>query len=60
MKKKIFKKIFIIFSLFLICILPLNIVYASDIELENIEIKAVLDENGNAHIQEIWKIDVYE
>ncbi len=56
------KKIYIIFSLFLICILPLSIinVYASDVELEDIEIKATLDKNGNAHIQEIWKIDVYD
>lgn len=56
------KKIYIIFSLFLICILPLSIinVYASDVELEDIEIKATLDKNGNVHIQEIWKIDVYD
>lgn len=56
------KKIYTIFSLFLICILPLSIinVYASDVELEDIEIKATLDKNGNAHIQEIWKIDVYD
>lgn len=56
------KKICIIFSLFLICLLPLHLinVHAADIELNDIEILTVLNKDGSAHIQEIWDIDVYE
>lgn len=54
------KKICIIFSLFLICLLSIQGVYAQDVDLKDIEIEATLDRNGNAHIKEKWKIDVYE
>lgn len=54
------KKICIIFSLFLICLLPINVVHAADIELNDIAIKATLYDDGSAHIKEVWDIDVYE
>jgi len=56
------KKICIIFSLFLICLLPLSLnqVHAADIDLYDIEIQTILNDDGSAHIQEIWDIDVYE
>lgn len=56
------KKICIIFSLFLICLLPFNLlnVNAADIDLNDIEITAALSSDGSAHIQEVWNIDVYE
>jgi len=54
------KKIFIIFSIFLTSLFSLSSVYASDIDLRDINITAVLQEDGSAHIKEVWDIDVNE
>lgn len=56
------KKICIIFSLFLICLLPLQLLHvsAADVDLHNIDITATLNHDGSAHIQEVWNIDVFE
>ena len=54
------KKICFIFSLFLICLISIQNVYASDIQLNDIEITAVILEDGSIHIKEEWDIDVYE
>lgn len=56
------KKICIIFSLFLICLLPLQLLHvsAADVDLNDIDITATLSRDGSAHIQEVWNIDVFE
>lgn len=55
------KKIALLFSLLFILLPSLSIsVYGADAKLNDIAIKATLYENGSAHIQEIWNIDIDE
>lgn len=54
------KKILFIFSLFLTCAFSLTSVSASDTILHDMNIKANIDENGNAHIQETWDMKINE
>lgn len=52
------KKIFIIFSLFLSLFFSLGRVYASSTELKEMNVKTYIKEDGSAHIQEIWDMDI--
>lgn len=54
------KKICLIFSLFLICVFSLTPVYASDIDLYDMNIHVDIHEDGSALIREKWEIDVNE
>lgn len=54
------KKICIIFSLFLACLLSFQVVKASDVDLKDMNITATIKEDGSVHIKEVWDIDVYE
>lgn len=55
------KKIILIISLLFILLPSLSIsVYGANPQLNDIAIKATLNENGSAHIQEIWNIDIDE
>lgn len=52
------KKICIIFSLFLSLFFSLGSVYASSTELNEMIVNAYIQEDGSAHIQEIWDMDI--
>lgn len=54
------KKICIIFSLFLSCLFSISPVAASDVELNDMVVNAYIREDGSAHIQEIWDMNVNE
>ena len=55
------KKICLIFSLLFILIPSLSIcVYGADANLNDISIQATLNNDGSAHVQEIWDIDIDE
>ena len=54
------KKICFIFSLFLISILSITNVHAGDFDLNNMDIKATLLEDGSIHIKEKWEVEIYE
>lgn len=54
------KKICIIFSLFLSLFISIGHVLASSTELKNMTIQAFIKDDGSAHIQEIWDMDVNE
>ncbi len=54
------KKYIIIFSLFLsILCFNIDLAYASENTVHNIDIHVKVDYNGDAHINEVWNIDVY-
>lgn len=52
------KKIYIIFSLFIGIFFSFGNVYASSTELRSMNINTYINEDGSAHIQEIWEMDV--
>ena len=54
------KKLCVLFSILLISLLSINSVYGADADLKNIVINTTLKEDGSAHIQEKWVIDVEE
>lgn len=54
------KKILVIFSILFICLLSLSSAYAKNIDLKDMNITATLNEDGSAHIKEVWDIDVNE
>ena len=55
------KKICLIFSLLLILIPSLSsLVYGADTHLNDISIHTTLNNDGNAHVQEIWDINIEE
>ncbi len=54
------KKICFIFSLFLISILSITSVHAGDFDLNNMDIDAVISEDGSIHISEKWEVEIYE
>ena len=57
MKKK---KICLIFSLFLSLFFSIGTVFASSTELKDMQIHAYINEDGSAHIQEIWDMNINE
>lgn len=52
------KKILLVLSLVFVTVL--SPVSAKDTYVDTMTITATLDQDGNAHIQEIWEMDVYE
>lgn len=52
------KKICIIFSLFLSLFISIGNVSASSTELKDMSIEAFINDDGSAHIQEIWDMDI--
>ena len=55
------KKICLIFSLLLILIPSLSsLVYGADTHLNDISIHTTLNNDGSAHVQEIWDINIEE
>ena len=54
------KKICIIFSLFLSCLFSISPVAASSVDLNDMVVNAYINEDGSAHIQEIWDMNVNE
>lgn len=52
------KKICIIFSLFLSLFISMSHVLASSTELKDMTIEAFINDDGSAHIQEIWDMDI--
>ncbi|MEG0366991.1 MAG: DUF2207 domain-containing protein [Coprobacillus sp.] len=53
------KKICIIFSLFITCLLSVGSVFGASTKVNDMRINAYINEDGSAHIQEIWDMDVH-
>ncbi|MEG0276219.1 MAG: DUF2207 domain-containing protein [Coprobacillus sp.] len=52
------KKICIIFSLFIISLLSLTPISAASTQINDMRITAYINDDGSAHIQEVWDMDV--
>lgn len=53
------KRICILFSLFITCLLSVSYVFGASTQINDMSINAFIKDDGSVHIKEVWEMDVY-